>query len=445
MKISFIRPGMTSGPTTDALEPLVFALLASRTPPDVACALHDERVEALPEEEQTDLAAITVETFTARRAYQIADSYKQRGIPVVMGGHHPSMEPEEALRHSDAVVIGDGEGVWEQIVQDARAKRLQSVYRNAVFPSLAGPLPDRGIFQGKRYGPMALVQFGRGCRFACDFCSIHAFYGHQLRQRAVADVAQEVAGLRDRMIVFVDDNLFCDRQRFEELLRALIPLRVRWACQISVDIAANEHLMDLMAESGCVVALLGLESLEPANLRQMGKRWNLSTGDFSEVIRKFHRRGIMVYGTFVFGYDKDTAAAFTATAQFAIRTNLFLANFNPLTPMPGTRLYSRLQANRRLLYERWWLDPNYRYGDAIFRPQGMSPEELSEGCMRARREFYSYGSMARRGLGVLARQHSARSLGLFLLVNTVSRREIRRKQHSPLGNLSAPSVVGEAP
>ncbi len=441
-KITFIRPNMGDWRASDAMEPLVFAILASRTPSRIQCVLYDERLEPIPEDDRTDLVAITVETFTARRAYEIASNYRRRGIPVVMGGHHPTMLPQEALRYCDAVVIGDGEGLWEQVVEDVEHHRLRPIYRRDGQADLRGLTPDRGIFSGKSYAPMALVQFGRGCRFACDFCSIHAFYGTYRGQRPVADVVDEIKGLNGSMVVFVDDNIYSNTAKFEELLRALIPLRIRWACQITIDVAANDRLLDLMAESGCIVALLGFESLQPENLRQMKKRWNLGNGPYEEVIRKFHDRNIMIYGTFVFGYDLDTPEAFDMTARFAMQSNLFLANFNPLTPMPGTALYDRLRAEKRMLHEQWWLDPDYRYGMAIFQPRGMSPTDLSEGCMRARGTFYGYGSVLKRAFHTFLFQKSWRSLMLFLLTNTISRREIRRKQDTPLGKSGTFDLAG---
>src|SRR5262245_47905180 len=215
-----IRPSLGEGPSADAMTPLVFAILKARTPRTIATTLIDERIEPL-RMEPTDLVAMTVETFTARRAYQIAAAWRRRGVPVVMGGHHPSMLPDESLAHADAVVVGDAEGAWEQVVADAAAGKLQRLYRGK--PGAGGaPVYDRSIYGDKRYAPISLVQVGRGCRFACDFCSIHAFYGTYRDQRDPADVVAELATLpRRRMVFFVDDNLYWRRDKFERLMRAL--------------------------------------------------------------------------------------------------------------------------------------------------------------------------------------------------------------------------------
>jgi radical SAM superfamily enzyme YgiQ (UPF0313 family) len=209
---------------------------------------------------------------------------------------------------------------------------------------------------------------------------------------------------------------------------------VTWICQVSADITLDPVLLDLMAKNGCVTALTGFESIHPENLSQMGKRWNLKAGGHAEVVRRFRQRGIMLYGTFVFGYDHDTPKSFDATVDFAIRSKLCLANFNPLVPTPGTRLYDRLRREDRLRFSRWWLDPHFRYGDAAFDPKGMTAKDLTDGCYRARRNFNTSWSFVRRGFDLRANSRNPRNLGLYLLSNRVSRREIHRKQGITLGS-----------
>jgi radical SAM superfamily enzyme YgiQ (UPF0313 family) len=433
MRVTFIRPSITGTRSHDAMEPLVFAILAARTPRDVELDCFDERVEPVPLDHDTDLVALTVETYTARRAYQIASAFRRRGVPVVMGGYHPSFVPEEALRYADAIVVGDGENSWEQILRDAAAGALQRVYRQPALPALDGLTFDRGIFRGKRYKPVVPVQYGRGCRFACDFCSIHALYGTSLRQRPVAEVADEIEALGRKFVLIIDDNLFVDAERAEALFRALVPLKIRWGCQVSIDVAANDRLMDLMRQSGCIGALVGFESLDEVNLAQMKKWWNLKHGDYETSIRRFHDRGIMIYGSFVFGYDHDTRDVFDTTVEFALRAKLFLVNFSALTPTPGTKLYERLRIEGRLIRDPWWLDPEYRYGQATYHPGAMTPNELTDGCIRARRQFYRYSSMARRALA-RANRGSASRLAIFLGANLISRRELGRKIGQRLGS-----------
>jgi radical SAM superfamily enzyme YgiQ (UPF0313 family) len=424
---------MTATRSSDAMPPLVFSILAGQTPPEIERVLFDERLEPIPEDDPTDLMAMSVETYTARRAYQIADRYRYKGIPVVMGGYHPTFVPQEALEHADAVVIGDAEGVWDQIVRDAREGGLRRIYQRGGYSQLGGVRFDRSIFQGKPYVNIHPVQYGRGCRYACDFCSIHAFYGTNLRQRPVGEVVEEIAALDSKHIFIVDDNIFVDIPKAEAFFTALIPLKIRWSCQVSIDVVNHARLMKLMEKSGCAVALIGFESLDERNLRQMKKGWNLRCGDYAVSIKKIQDHGIMIYGTFVIGYDGDDQKVFDKNVDFALRSNFYLANFNPLTPMPGAKLYNRLLSEGRLIYDRWWLNKNYRYGQATFHPRGMTADELTEGCFRARRQFYQFGSMCRRAWNTGTKRPDFNHQSFFWAANLISRREILRKQGLPLG------------
>jgi radical SAM superfamily enzyme YgiQ (UPF0313 family) len=432
MKLTLIRPNLGDFRSSDAMPPLALGILAARAPGwDITC--YDDKVESVPTTLDTDLAALSVETFTARRAYALADAYRQAGITVVMGGHHPTFLPREALDHADAVVIGDAEGAWEQLLADFKQRRLQPIYQGDQRAPLADYRLDRSIFAGKSYRWVETIQFGRGCRFACDFCSIHAFYGTSVRDRPLAGLRAELECLDHRkLLFFVDDNLFGSRVRLLALLALLTPLKLRWACQISLDVAADDELLDRLAAAGCQLAVVGFESMEAANLSQMGKRWNQRAGDYREVVRKLHARGIGVYGTFVFGYDHDTPDSITRAVEFAIDARLEVANFNPLTPTPGSRLYERLRQEGRLLSPAWWRDPDWRYGDPIFAPRGMPAEVMAAAVFAAKERFYSWRSIGRR----LLRHDGPRSIrgtALMAAANLVSRREIHRKQHRPLG------------
>ncbi|HEV2722802.1 MAG TPA: radical SAM protein [Thermoanaerobaculia bacterium] len=422
MKLTLIRPNLGDYRSTDAMPPLAMGILAARAPGwDVA--FYDEKAEALPKDDAPDVAALSVETFTARRAYEIADDYRARGVRVVMGGYHPTFLPDEALQHADAVVAGDAEGAWEEVLAGRRG-----IVRGDNERPLDDYRIDRSIYDGKKYAPIELVQYGRGCRFACDFCSIHSFYGASLRVRPLDGLIEEIEALpAGRLLFFVDDNLFGRKSELLALLDALTPLRRRWFCQISIDVARDEALLDRVAAAGCAGVLIGFESLNAESLAQMNKSWNAASGSYARVVRALHQRGIAIYGTFVLGYDADTADTIERTLDFALESNLEIANFNPLTPMPGSALYDRLRAEGRLLSPRWWLDPDYRYGDAVFTPRGMSAQELADGVFEARRRFYRWSAIGRRLLG-------AASVGLTLVANVISRREIYKKQRRRLGS-----------
>lgn len=432
MKIALICPNIGDYRSTDAMPPLAMGILAARAGGHHV-VFHDDRVESIPEALDADLVALSVETFTARRAYQLADQFRKQGSLVVMGGYHPTFLPEEASEHADAVVAGDAEGAWEQLLSDASNGCLRRVYTGNNQTGLSDYRIDRSIFAGKSYAPIELIQYGRGCRFVCDFCSIHSFYGTHVRVRSAEHVRQELETLnRKRLLFFVDDNLFSTEDNLGALLTVIKPLNLRWSCQISIDIARNPSMLDRLADAGCKYVLIGFESLERKSLLQMRKRWNNVAGSYLRVVRELHQRGIGVYGTFVFGYDHDTPETMRRCVEFALEARLEIANFNPLTPTPGSVLYNRLRDEKRLLSPLWWLDPHYRYGDPIFVPGAMTADQLAEGCFEAKKRFYTWSSIARRVFDN-DRRFSLFGTSVTTIANVISRREIYRKQGRPLG------------
>jgi radical SAM superfamily enzyme YgiQ (UPF0313 family) len=438
MKIAFVRPNM--GRVADRpyrsramMEPLVFAVLSGLTPARHARRFYDERVDAVPLDAPVDLVAISVETHAARRAYELADAFRARGVPVVLGGFHPTLCPDEAAAHADAVACGEVEGLWETILRDAEAGTLQPVYRRTERPPLDGLPVDRSIFHGKGYLPLALLQYARGCPHACDFCAIHRFYGPQMRHRPLDDVLREIDGLSTRTLFFVDDNLTGDPAAARALFTALKARHVRWISQTELGVARDPALLDLMADSGCLGLIIGLESLNADTLALMNKRWASHAGDYAGALAAIKARGILVYGAFLFGYDYDTPDDIARTLDFALAQQLFLATFNVLQPYPGTPLYARLQAEGRLLFPRWWLDPAYRWELPAFRPARMTPEALAEACTRARTRFSSTASLLRRGWDFHAHLRDPRRALFYLLGNLLSRHDIAQKQGLALG------------
>jgi len=429
----FIRPNLSDYRARDALEPLVFAVLKTLTPDHVDVVLFDDRIEPIPMNHPTDLVAMTVDTYSAKRAYQIAAAYRRRGIPVVMGGHHPTLLQQEVARHADTVVIGDADGLWEQILHDAETRRLKPVYHQNEMGSMARLRYDRSIYEDKKYSFVSPVQCGRGCRYACDFCSVHAFYGDTLQQRPVRDVVAEIEDLESRHVFLVDDNIFVNENKARELFQALIPLKIRWSAQVSIDVANNDQLVKLMAKSGCFSVTIGFESLDARNLAQMKKKWNLRHGDYAVNIQKFRDNGILIYAAFIFGYDHDTPDSIPITVDFAVRSKFYLANFNPLMPLPGTALYDRLKKEGRLIMDPWWLHPDFRYGMAAFQPRGMTPEQLQDGCWWGRREFNRATSVFKRALDLKTNCRNPYTLGIYLYSNWVSKKEIYHKQAMAFG------------
>lgn len=427
MKITFIRPNMVKARSADAIQPLAFAILSAQTPDSVATELYDECIETIPDDLETDLVALSVHTFSARRSYQIADHFRQRRVPVVMGGYHPTFLPHEALQHADAVVVGPAEGQWPRLVQDAQKKRLRRIYRTATNVPTADFKYDRKIFRGKRYNPLFPVEFSRGCKFACEFCSVSAFNDFTYQTRPVDRVVEEIEGAGVKRIVIVDDNLFSDKREAGRLFESLVPLGIKWGCQISLDVARDEALLDLLARSGCVFFLIGLESLRGKNLKQMKKGSHLSQEDGSNAVERIRDHGIMIYASFVFGYDHDTVDVFEETVDFSLKHKFALVNFNTLNPMPGTKLYDRLRSEGRLLSSTWWLHEKYKYGEVTFHPRRMSPRQLKEGCIWARFAFTRYASIFRRALDRKANGRNLGNLALYLFANWITRKEYKSK------------------
>ena len=417
------------------MEPLPAATIAGLTPPDVEIRLYDDRLERIPFDEPTDLVAISVETYTARRAYQIASDYRRRGVPVVMGGFHPTLCPDEAAEYAEAVVVGEAEDVWPRLVDDFRHGRLERVYRAGARPSLRGLKPDRRIFRGKRYLPIGLVEAGRGCHFRCDFCAVQTMFGATQTRRPVDDVVSEVASLRGdrRLFFFVDDNITSNLPQAKEFLRALAPLGIRWVSQSSINAAHDEEFLDLLVRSGCRGVLVGFESLDERALRSMNKAFNLMKGGYVRALANLRAHRLRLYATFIFGYDEDTDASFGRAVEFAREHRFYIAAFNHLTPFPGTPLYGRLAERGRLRFERWWLDARYRYNMVPFEPAQMSPGELQARCLAARQAFYAWGSIVRRGLDPVNRS-DAFMFRNFFPINAMLRADTGERDGYPLGD-----------
>lgn len=417
------------------MEPLPAALIAGLTPAGVDIRFHDDRMELIPYDEPTDLVAISVETYTARRAYQIASEYRRRGVPVVMGGFHATLCPEEVARFAESVVVGEAEEIWPEVIDDFRHGRLQPRYDGTPRRGLGALHYDRSIFRGKRYLPLGLVEAGRGCRFRCEFCAIQSFFDARHQMRPVEDIVREVKALRDsaNLIFFVDDNFAADRRAARELLEALVPLRVRWVTQLSIDAAHDEQFLALLARAGCKGVLIGFESLDAPTLKQMGKGFNTMRGGYEGALANLRRHRIRVYATFVFGYDRDTPESFEQALDFALEQRFYIAAFNHLTPFPGTPLYRRLEQEGRLLYDPWWLDESYSYNGLPFRPLGMAPEQVQQLCVQTRRRFYSVGSILRRGFTPVNRA-DAFMFRNFFPINMMHRAEVGRRDHYPLGD-----------
>jgi radical SAM superfamily enzyme YgiQ (UPF0313 family) len=444
MKLALIKPNIGRRDHSlyvdeGRMEPLMLGVLAGLTPGDVDVALHDDRMEAIPYDDPTDLVGITVETYTARRAYEIADEYRKRGVPVVIGGIHPTLLPEEGARHADSVVTGDAETVWRSVVEDAREGRLQSRYHGEPGVGQTGGVrPRRDLFAGKGYLPVTMIQFSRGCRFRCDFCAVSRYFDGRQFIREIDETLREIEeekGRKKKFFFFVDDNIAADRKMLKELCGALIPMKIKWVSQASLDVTGDRELMSLMRDSGCLGHVMGFESITLDSLREAGKSPNLYRWSrYEEETRILRQYGLQTWAAFTLGYDHDTLQGIEATVEFALKHRFAFAAFNILMPYPGTPLYRDLQEQHRLLYdERWWLHPSYRFNNAAFIPKSMTPEELTEACHSARKRFNSIPALLRRFSDVELNMRSLWRTVSYWAYAMLFRKEVGKKHGMKFG------------
>lgn len=424
MKITFIRLEVF-GDNYKSFVPIVFPIIASLTPKDIDITFIDEHVEALPDKIDSDIIAFSIETFAAKKAYILAKKYKTLANHIVMGGFHPSIEPEECLEFADTVIIGDAEDTWGRFISDFKEGCANKVYKSSLTE-----IPNKidykfPYFTGKSYSYIGAIQTSRGCKFKCDFCAIKTMYPETVRFKNVADTVAEIKELKEKYFLFVDDNLFLNEKSLFELLEEIKPLKKQWGCQISMDVAKNDNLLSAMRESGCRMVLIGFESINKETLQKMNKGANRSIEQYDEVIKKIYSYGIMIYAAFIFGYDTDDMQTFEDTVQFALKYHFTLAAFHLLQPMPGTNLYKRLEGEKRLLFNRWWLSEEYRYGFPVFKPINFTEDELRLACYNAIKKFYSIPNIFKRF--ILNTKFISLKLSLVFLFENFSPRKLLRR------------------
>jgi len=406
---------------------LTLTTLAALTPPDIEVKITDENVESIDFEEDVDLVGVTGMVMHASRAYQIAKKFRQRGIPVVMGGPHASSLPLEAKDHMDAVVIGEAENVWKGLIEDLKKGCLKPFYRAEAYCSMEGiPPPRLDLLKKEAYMTVNCVQTTRGCPHQCDFCHVTHFFGKTYRCRPVEEVIEEVKRLDGEFIVFIDDNIAGNRHYAKELFTRLKPLKKKWASQASLTLSRDPELLRLAAESGCVSLFVGIESLSSENLKDVNKTFNRAH-QYEDAIKALHDHDIMIVAGFIFGLDHDDEGVFERTLRFCEQNRIELPSLFLLTPLPGTPLFQRIESEGRLLHKDW---TKYNGATVVFKPKLMTEETLQRGFNWVCKEAYSWGSIFKRVI------HPQQRFFTRFLSNMAYRTIAQRAPESQLPSLS---------
>ncbi len=327
--------------------PLALTILASLTPATDDIRIVDDEDEDIPWDESFDLVGITTTVTTADRGYELADIFRQLGVPVVLGGSYVTFMADEALEHADSIVVGEAEGAWERLLEDFERGELKKVYRAPFRVDYErSPLPRWDLVRTDDLMTI-FVHASRGCPYNCEFCLVQKMFGHKMRLRDIDDVVREIETLPLKTIFFADDNLTLRKKWAKDLMRALKPLSISFICQSSVDVAKDEELLELMAEAGCMGILVGFESLDQAALREVKKLQN-EIAEYDEAVERIHSKGIHTYASFIVGFDADTLETFDLVVDFCERNDIMYPILSVLAVAPGTDIYDRMKAQGRL-------------------------------------------------------------------------------------------------
>ena len=377
--------------------PLGLAYVAALTPSHWSVQILDENFEPFTFR-KTDLVGITAFTSNINRAYEIAKTYRDHGIKVIIGGIHASMMPDEALQHADCVVTGEAEGIWPQVIQDFEAGRLERIYHGPHIDMVRSSVRPRRDLLHQDY-IWHSVQTSRGCPFNCNFCSVTRYLGKAYRKRDVNDVLDELSQIQGRYIAFVDDNLIGhsqeDKNRAKNLFRGMISrgMNKRWWMQTSINAAEDDELIKLAATAGCMFVFIGFETMDTDTLKTMRKGVNIKLGvdNYRPAVRRFQRHGIAVLGAFILGNDFETPAYFRKFARFLFSSQIDIFQITLLTPLPGTDLMAQLARENRVLYQDFPLDwDRYRFSYIVHQPKGATAQSIYDGNNHIKKKLYAF-------------------------------------------------------
>ena len=395
MKIKLISAAVRSRSRWSQIMTLSLPAVAAATPDGHEITIEDERIKKINLDDSPDLVGISFEVFRAYRAYEVADHYRKKHIPVVLGGMHASVMPEEALLHADAVVVGEAEEVWPQVVADAVAGMMRGIYRAERTVDLATlKRPRLDLLDASQYFPLYPIEATRGCTHACSFCSSRYVHGYGFRTRPVDHIIADVERASDRIIAFLDDNLAADEIFAKELFTAMIPHEKKFFMQTHVLLAENDELLSLAAKAGCIGVFAGIESVSADTLSEANKGFN-RVDRLKTNIERFHDRGILVDGGIIFGFDTDTPDVFDRTIDVLEKIKIDSVAVNILIPYPGTEFYKKFEKEGRIICTDY---TKYTGNTVIIRPKNMTADQLQAGYNRFTRDYYKIMEIIYRAL-----------------------------------------------
>jgi len=400
MKILLISPRRDSSARTNKgllIPQLALFILKGLTPGEHEVEMVEEERLDVDLDSDCDLVGISCMTANAYRAYYFADEFRKRGKKVILGGVHPTILPDEAAQHADSVVIGEAEGVWAQLLLDVQNNNLQKTYHQSE-PDLSQYVPkDFSSLKSNILFNVIPMMTTRGCPYSCEFCCVTDLFGKKIRHIPVENVVRDIVESKRKNFMFLDDNIMGNPKYAKELFRAIKPLKIKWVGQSSISFAKDDELMQLAAECGCKALFFGFESVSETGLKAMKKSMK-SLEELEEAIKKIKSHGILIHASMIFGLDHDTLDVFNESVDFLIKNKISTVSFNVLTPYPGTKTFQQMKESGRLLTDDWSF---YDHNTVVYTPANMSPIELQEGKILARKRFYRKRNVIRRLLGNL--------------------------------------------
>jgi len=371
---------------------LALPTVAALTPEKYEVILLDDNVDDIDYDDPVDLVGVTAMTCYVNRAFEIADEFRKRGVPVVMGGPHATLAPFEALEHVDSVVIGESENVWAGLLEDFEAGAMKEVYRGVdAKPTLVNnPVPRWDLIPSTNYVFFG-VEATRGCPFDCSFCSIKQIYGEDFRVRSADEVIEEIKAAPNNQIFFTDDNLIGNKPFVTELFPKMKGLGVSWGCQMSINVAFMPEMLQAMKDCGCFFVFIGLETLDKKAVVEMNKPVNKM--DYYKAIENVQKMGMHVIGSFILGADHDTQESFQELADFVQESKLSWVMINLMNSPPGTRFLAEMEAQgRNVVYSYDELDGAH----ATVTHPVMTRDEIEEGFRWLYREIYDWDKLRER-------------------------------------------------